>query len=167
VGTPAVEIARLLVEIRAPGHSADALLEKKRAQFRALLPSVLKPFAGLADELHHWSGFPVALATSGSRLEALLMLELMGIREVFKAVVTFDDVPAAKPAPDTYLRAAELLGIVPGRCAAVEDSPRGLQAALTAGTIALAVPPAADSPLPSGAAGAFRSTVEALRWLRE
>jgi HAD superfamily hydrolase (TIGR01509 family) len=167
VGTPASEIARYVASTLAPEMSAEELLERKRLVFRTLLPTYLRPFPGLAEELENWRGIPIALSTSGARAEALLMLDMTGLRGVFSAFVAFEDVHRAKPAPDCYLRAAQLLGAPPTDCAAVEDSPRGLQAALAAGTIALAVPPAADSPLPNGAAGAFRSTVEALRWLRE
>jgi len=167
VGTPASEIARYVANTLAHGVSAEELLERKRLTFRRLLPIYLRPFQGLAEELENWRAIPIALATSGARAEALLMLDMTGLRGMFSAFVAFEDVPRAKPAPDCYLRAAELLDTPPADCAAVEDSPRGLQAALAAGTIALAVPPAADSPLPSGASGAFPTTVEALRWLRE
>jgi HAD superfamily hydrolase (TIGR01509 family) len=167
VGTPAHEIARYVADVISPGSSVDELLERKRQVFRALLPTVLQPFTGLPVELAKWKGFPVALATSGARAEALLMLDIMGLRGVFDFVVAYEDVPRPKPAPDSYLRAAELLDERAAECAAVEDSPRGLQAAIAAGTIACAVLPVSGSPLPDGAAQGFSSTVEALSWLRE
>ncbi len=167
VGTPAHEIARYIADVLAPGSSVEELLEKKRQIFRALLPRVLVPFPGLVEELERWKGLPVGLATSGARAEALLMLDIMGVRGAFDVIVTYEDVPLPKPAPDSYLRAAELLGFSPAACAAVEDSPRGLTAAITAGAIALAVLPVSLSPLPEGAVRGFSSTVEALTWLRE
>jgi beta-phosphoglucomutase-like phosphatase (HAD superfamily) len=97
----------------------------------------------------------------------MLMLDIMELRDVFTLFVANEDVPRPKPAPDAYLRAAELLGVSPGSCAAVEDSPRGLQAALSSGAAALAVPPSSLGPLPDGTVRGFSSTVEALRWLRE
>jgi HAD superfamily hydrolase (TIGR01509 family) len=125
------------------------------------------PFPGLVEELERWKGLPVGLATSGARAEALLMLDIMGVRGVFDVIVAYEDVPRPKPAPDSYLRAAELLGFPPAACAAVEDSPRGLTAAIAAGAFALAVLPVSLSPLPGGAVRGFSSTVEALTWLRE
>jgi HAD superfamily hydrolase (TIGR01509 family) len=167
MGTPAPEIARFVVETWAPEASAEILLEKKRLIFRGLLPPALKPFPGLAAELDKWNGVPIAVVTSGARAEALFMLAIMKMRDSFGVVVAYEDVPNTKPAPDCYLRAAGLLGVPTADCAAVEDSIRGLAAAIAAGTMAIAVPPVATLPLPAGAAGAFPSTVEALRWVRE
>jgi HAD superfamily hydrolase (TIGR01509 family) len=167
VGTPAHENAAYAAAVLLPGHSAEELLEKKRQYFRSLIPTVLQPFPGLPAELARWKGFPVALATSGARAEALLMLDIIGLRAVFDVIVAYEDVARPKPAPDSYLRAAELLGARTDSCASVEDSPRGLQAAISAGTIALAVQPVSLDPLPAGAVLGFSSTVEALTWLRE
>ena len=51
-----------------------------------------------------------------------------------------DEVASGKPAPDPYLRAAELLGLSAGRCLAVEDSVTGTAAAEAAGCPVLVVP---------------------------
>ena len=51
----------------------------------------------------------------------------------FDAVVAGDEVERPKPAPDVYLRVAEVLGLEPGACVAVEDSPPGVESALAAG----------------------------------
>jgi beta-phosphoglucomutase-like phosphatase (HAD superfamily) len=44
-----------------------------------------------------------------------------------------------KPAPDIFLRAAELLEVPPRRCVVVEDAPSGVRAALSAGMAAVGV----------------------------
>jgi beta-phosphoglucomutase-like phosphatase (HAD superfamily) len=54
--------------------------------------------------------------------------------------VSSEQVGAGKPAPDVYLRAAELLGVAPSDCAAVEDTTNGLRSALAAGMAVYAVP---------------------------
>jgi HAD superfamily hydrolase (TIGR01509 family) len=51
----------------------------------------------------------------------------------FDAIVAGDEVERVKPAPDVYLRVAEVLGLDPGACVAVEDSPAGVESALAAG----------------------------------
>jgi HAD superfamily hydrolase (TIGR01509 family) len=58
----------------------------------------------------------------------------------FGAVVTGDLVDRGKPHPEPYLRAAELLGVDPARCVAIEDSPTGVASAEAAGVPTLAVP---------------------------
>ena len=48
-------------------------------------------------------------------------------------MVSADDVPRGKPAPDIFLRAAELLGVPPGECVVIEDSVAGVAAGRAAG----------------------------------
>jgi HAD superfamily hydrolase (TIGR01509 family) len=55
-------------------------------------------------------------------------------------VVSGDMVQRGKPAPDIFLLAAERLGVPPGQCVVLEDSPLGVQGAKAAGMIAVAVP---------------------------
>lgn len=67
----------------------------------------------------------------------------------FSVVVTGDTVTRGKPHPEPYLRAAELLGVRPEDCVAVEDSATGAASAGAAGCRVLAVPhmvPVPDGP---------------------
>lgn len=75
----------------------------------------------------------LGLATSSQRAWADAILGKLGVAERFQAIATRDMVRDAKPAPDLYLLAARGLGIRPSACLAVEDSPRGIQAARRAG----------------------------------
>ena len=59
-----------------------------------------------------------------------------------------DEVPAGKPAPDPYLRAAELLAVPVAGCVAIEDSPNGALARERAGAAVLVVP--GEVPVPGG-----------------
>jgi beta-phosphoglucomutase-like phosphatase (HAD superfamily) len=49
------------------------------------------------------------------------------------------DVARGKPAPDFFLRAAELLGVPPGACVVIEDSTAGVTGALAAGMQVIAI----------------------------
>eukprot|EP00967_Tisochrysis_lutea_P091766 scaffold132027_cov17-Tisochrysis_lutea.AAC.1 len=50
------------------------------------------------------------------------------LQELLKNVVCGDEVPRGKPAPDTFLAAAKLLGSPPPeQCLVLEDSPAGAQ----------------------------------------
>ncbi len=85
------------------------------------------------------SGVPTALVTMSyrsltDRLEAALP------RRMFDAVVVGDEVGRGKPHPEPYLRAAELLGVEPARCIAIEDSEPGARSAATAGCRTIVVP---------------------------
>lgn len=87
------------------------------------------------------TGLPTArwtIATSAFRGVAVDWLEHCGL-PVPPALVTVEDIEHGKPAPDPYLRAAELLGFEPERCLVIEDAPAGVQAATAAGATVLAV----------------------------
>jgi HAD superfamily hydrolase (TIGR01509 family) len=93
------------------------------------------------------SGVPTALVTNSTRRIAELALNGIG-REFFDVTVCGDEVPAGKPAPDPYLRAAALLDVPVADCVAVEDSPNGALSAERAGAAILVVP--SDLPVPGG-----------------
>ncbi len=84
-------------------------------------------------------GFPTALATQSHCEQALRVLGILGLADEFDVVVTRDDVEHGKPDPEMYLLAARELGVQPGECLAIEDSPAGVSGALSAGADVIAV----------------------------
>ncbi len=88
------------------------------------------------------AGVPQALVTMSYHYIAEPVVEALG----FEAVVTGDAVERGKPHPEPYLRAAELLGVDPARCLAVEDSRTGAASANAAGCFVVAVPHAVNVP---------------------
>jgi beta-phosphoglucomutase-like phosphatase (HAD superfamily) len=72
------------------------------------------------------------------------VLESAGLAAPFEVVVTSEEVDEPKPAPDVYLRAAELLGSPAAEVVALEDSPPGAAAARAAGMYVIGVPYFAD-----------------------
>jgi beta-phosphoglucomutase len=84
-------------------------------------------------------GYLTALATQSHREEAWHVLEILGLTEEFDVVLTREDVEHGKPDPEIHLLAARELGVSPGECLAIEDSPVGIEAALAAGMEAIAV----------------------------
>jgi HAD superfamily hydrolase (TIGR01509 family) len=120
------------------------------ARPKPLLPGV----ASLIERLRAQSK-PIAVATSSNRawLEAVFRGASLPL-ETFDALVSREMVERSKPAPDLYLRAAELLGVAPARCVAIEDTPPGIASAKAAGMYAIqtrsassALPPIADADL--------------------
>ena len=93
---------------------------------------------------------PVAIASSSHPRVIEAAIDALGLHGLFGAVVSSDDVPSGKPAPDVYLRAADLLGVPPSRCVIVEDSLNGVRAGAAAGAFVVlvpnpSVPPAGDA----------------------
>ena len=83
---------------------------------------------------------PFCLATNSLAVNAYECLELAGIREVFTTVITRDDIEHGKPAPDIFLKAAEVLNVVITDCLVLEDSYAGIKAASSAGAFSVFVP---------------------------
>ena len=88
-----------------------------------------------------WSlQIPVAVATSTRTARAQEKLRKSGILDRFQTVVGGDQVRNSKPAPDIYLRAAEILNVRPEACLALEDSENGVRAAMSAGMTVVQIP---------------------------
>jgi HAD superfamily hydrolase (TIGR01509 family) len=111
----------------------DVLLDCLRRP-RPPLPGVVE----LLDELRR-RRVPVALATSSHEawVRALLVEGVRLPLGTFDAVVWREMVERSKPAPDLYLKAAELLSVSPAHCIAVEDTPPGIASAKAAGMYAV------------------------------
>jgi HAD superfamily hydrolase (TIGR01509 family) len=112
-----------------------------RMQLRASTADTLRKPGAIA--LLDWlsaRGVPVAVATSTLADGAREKLTLAGLHDRLPIVVTGEQVPRSKPAPDIFLEAARRLGVPPDACLAFEDSDLGLEAALAAGMRAVAVP---------------------------
>jgi HAD superfamily hydrolase (TIGR01509 family) len=84
------------------------------------------------------AGLPHALVTSSERGFMDAVLASTGMR--FDVLVCAEDVTATKPDPEPYLLAAKLVGVDPGDCFALEDSPNGVASAEAAGCRVFAVP---------------------------
>jgi beta-phosphoglucomutase family hydrolase len=88
---------------------------------------------GVRQFLTRHSGTPMAVASNAEAANVKFVLEAAALRPFFRAVIDGHQVSNPKPAPDVYLRAAEMLGAEPRNCLVFEDSYSGVQAALAAG----------------------------------
>lgn len=132
-GVPTPVIIDILASEQGKILDSTALAEEKEELFLELLKDVqpVVPVKLIAEL--HLGLMPLAVATGSLKWVAEKILKTLGIREWFTAVVGADDIVHPKPAPDTYLKAADLIGVDPTRCHAFEDTELGLQAARNAG----------------------------------
>ncbi len=94
----------------------------------------IKPYAGTVALLRAAAAAGHVGVCSGSiRASVEPVLEALGLIELLSVMVTADDVKRNKPHPEPYLLAATKLGLEPGACIAVEDSPTGIKSARGAG----------------------------------
>ena len=113
----------------------DDIRKEVRALYREELDRGIAHKEGLLPLLNHLKScqIPLGVATSTRRESALFKLRSTAIIDYFKIIVAGDEVNRGKPAPDIFLRAAELLEQPPSLCIGFEDSSPGLQGLYSAG----------------------------------
>lgn len=140
-GVTSHEIVTRLNEIYGKTLDPVAVCHAKEADYQIRIPQV-GPIVVIVAEVHRLHGkCPLAVASGGLRdliNQTLATLQLTGY---FDAVVTAEDVTRGKPEPDTFLVAAQRLGVPAPECVVYEDSPSGLLAARRAGMRAVDVRP--------------------------
>jgi HAD superfamily hydrolase (TIGR01509 family) len=117
--------------------TATYLLERTEELFSTKL--IWKPGAHELLTAVRDAGIPAGLVTSTHRRLTERALDTIG-RDFFAVTVCGDEVSHPKPHPEPYLLAAQLLGVDPFHCVAIEDSPLGIAAAEAAGCVVLAIP---------------------------
>lgn len=128
----------------------------------------LMPYAREAVEFFKKRGLKVAVASASPGKELGIKLERSGLKPLFEAVVSADDVERGKPHPDIYLLAAEKLGLEPDDCIAFEDTRYGVESAKSAGLTCFAVPNEFTVRQDfSRADGTFKSLEEAVKNIRD
>ena len=141
IGTTVEETWRRLIEMRGLPDSLQSYLGKYDMAVKEVLQAELTPRPGVRRLIDACSRrkLPKAVASSSLRSWVNLKLETLGFQDSFEVVLGGDDVTRGKPEPDIYLLAAERLNIPPAQCIAIEDSPVGIAAAVSAGIYTVAV----------------------------
>ena len=85
-------------------------------------------------------GYRIAMATSASAEDVEFNLHHAGIAPYFEIIVNEEMISQGKPAPDVYLKTAEMLGVQPQKCLVVEDSLNGVRSAYRANTNVVMIP---------------------------
>ena len=136
-GMPAREIITMLNREYGCGLPVEQTAHDKEMRFVELLPGV-GPVQEVVDVLNGIGPEAKVAVASGGLTEivrdTLLILGLpVGPHEKIKFLIGSDQVQHGKPAPDLFLRAAELLEVMPERCLVFEDADPGFHAAQAAG----------------------------------
>lgn len=127
---------RAFVEAALPDADDATVAQVSREGHEKFLESVhlVEPFEHVVQVARANHGrVPMAVVSGGPRVAVLASLRAVEIDHLFDLVVTADDVPHGKPAPDAYLKAMADLRVDPARCVAYEDSASGMTSARKAG----------------------------------
>lgn len=130
--------------LKASGRALDEnlleSLEREKISAEVELTSSVKLFDGAMEILDSLcQKTKTALATMNNKAVVNKLLDEMKIKQYFDTVLTVEDVTHAKPDPEIFLKAAQILGCAPSECVVFEDSVFGVKAAKVAGMTCVAV----------------------------
>lgn len=131
----------LAEEHGVPPADIDRLREERNALYAQLLHQAPRLIEGVLDVLEALHGkYVMGVVTSSRKDHFDVIHRSTRLLKYFDFVLASGDYSRGKPAPDPYLLAVERSGAAPDECIAVEDSERGLEAAVLAGIKCLIVP---------------------------
>lgn len=147
MGMSTTEWARYLSQDLGVGLPADQVAREVIDRMTARYTEHVPLMDGAVDAVHrmaeHW---PLAVASSAPAALIQTVLHAADLREYLSVVMSTEQVPRGKPAPDIYLAVTAALRCPPTDCAAVEDSSNGLRSAAAAGLRVIAIPQAEYPP---------------------
>jgi beta-phosphoglucomutase len=144
----------LMVKKRKQMEISEEIIELKNAIYKVLQKQGVPPikemiaFASRLAREKQDLGIKLGLASSAPREEIVQNLEQIGLENAFDLIISgADDLESYvdaegknKPKPYIYMEAAKRLEVSPSRCLVFEDTAAGIDAASSAGMIAIAVP---------------------------
>ena len=152
----------LALEKGVPQQEIDRLQEERNRRYTELLTDGVRILDGVEETLAKLRGRVLqAIVTSSRRAHFDAMHAKTGLRSHFEFILTREDYALSKPAPESYRLAVKRSGCRPEECLVVEDSERGVRAAVAAGIRCIVVP----NDLTRG--GAFAGAWRILRSCRE
>lgn len=120
---------------------AIEIADRKERAYREFIRENVPLAPGLVPLLEtlRSNGIVAAIGSSAPPENVAMIVEAGRLHPYFRARVDGSMVRLGKPAPDIFLKAAELSGIASERCAVIEDAPAGIIAARAAGMLAIGV----------------------------
>jgi HAD superfamily hydrolase (TIGR01509 family) len=157
----AVKDEQALIEARTGKAMAEEWFvrfrERRNEGLVARVEAIPHAVAAVAQISDRYQG-RIACCSGADRFKVELQLRKCGLMQYFEGrVFSGHETPRSKPFPDVYLAAMEPLGVLPERCAVVEDTVTGVRAGVAAGATVFGYsPPEAghDAPAALRAAGA-------------
>lgn len=139
------EAAKVRVNEFGVGAPWQVLIQLRLRHYEAMLadPQILRtsqwPHNVALLHAARQMGCKTALASMSHCDQVRRVLQVLALEDAFDFIATRDDVDHGKPDPEIYLLVARNLNVPPGECLVIEDSPVGVQAAVSAGMDVIAV----------------------------
>lgn len=144
MGQPSDVSTQILKDYHSLSDSVSEIRSQLDRHFDLVLDSILAFMPGFEELLQRLiqENIPRAICTSSSAAYARDLIDRFGYLKEFDLIFGGDQIENGKPAPDAYLKVAELLEIDPTTMLVLEDSENGCLAAIAAGAFTVAVPAA-------------------------
>ena len=138
-GIPAIGTIAKINEIFGTTLEPEKFGRLKEEEYEKVMVRMqpVKPVVELIREFH--GKLPMAVGTGGYKRLAWKTLEILDLKKYFPILVSSEDVENHKPAPDTFLKCAELMNVEPAYCQVFEDGRLGMEAARAGGMMAVDV----------------------------
>lgn len=135
------EILRLMLGDQLTDEEIAHWTDLKETRYRERFACCIEAVAGFNElmEAGKLAGLKLAVASAAPPENISFILDGLGIREQFDAIVGGEDVVNGKPHPDIFLKAAGMVGCAPADCLVFEDALAGIEAARRAGMDVVAV----------------------------
>jgi HAD superfamily hydrolase (TIGR01509 family) len=132
-------LIRVFGKDRFTKEEMDILSIEKEKRYQAEYRPILKLIEGLADFLEEakQAGIVMGIGSAAIPFNINFVLDGLILHHYFRSIVSADDVIESKPDPETYLKGAKELGVLPEECIVFEDAPKGVEAAQRAGMKAI------------------------------
>lgn len=120
----------------------DALAAQKNQWFLEYVQTEITPknvYPGVIDFLKEVQSRGIKTAIGSASKNAPLLVEKLGIKSYFNAIVDGNMITKAKPNPEVFLKGAELIGVKPENCVVFEDAISGVEAAKNGGMYCIGV----------------------------
>ena len=140
-GMQNAQIIPMLVGRDLATEEMKRLSDWKEQRYRDLMSEKLELSPGAEKLLRELKddGFLLAIGSSAPKDNLELIFQCLKLDSYIDTCVTQEDVIRGKPAPDTFLAAAQRLSLQPKNCIVVEDAVQGIEAAKTAGMFVIAL----------------------------
>ena len=132
-GMPTIKIIKILSEKHNIDLDPYELVKVKEEAYYTRLDriKIIEPVVDVVKR--YFEVLPMSIGTGGKRDISVRVVKELGLDKYFNIMVAAEDVENHKPAPDTFLKCAELMKVLPEHCQVFEDGELGIEAAKAAG----------------------------------
>jgi beta-phosphoglucomutase family hydrolase len=138
-GIPAVQTIQKLNEMFGTEMDSEKTGHLKEQVYEQMMHK-MKPVEPVVNLVKKYYGeMPMSVGTGGYKKLAWKSLKILELDKYFDILISSEDVTHPKPHPETFLKCAEKMGVLPQHCQVFEDGELGMQAARAAGMMATLV----------------------------